>query len=294
MRFIQGIVFSFILLMGQPGLCLCQSANETWPTRVLITNDNGIDDPKIQALAQAFSKVAETWVIAPAEDKSGSSNYMSVLSRGALQLEKRDLGDGVNALSVDGFPADCILLGLAGVMNELPDLVISGINGGPNLGQDWFGSGTIGAARTASFAGVPAIAVSGLDDGDLEAVQSATRWIVRLARSPLVRKLKPPRFLTVSIPRIPPDEIRGIRVGKRAALQRVPTFELDESESATADGQLWRISGMRELDYSPPEDSDVALYANRYVVVVPMIATEQDESVPDDFWDLLENLPAWK
>jgi 5'-nucleotidase len=179
-------------------------------------------------------------------------------------------------------------------MKESPDLVISGINGGPNLGQDWFGSGTIGAARTASFAGVPAIAVSGLDDDHLEAVQTATRWVVRLAQSRLVQQLKPPQYLTVSIPRISPGEIRGIRVAKRAGVQRVPTFKPDRSDSGTEDGNLWRLSGMRERDVSLPADCDVSLYAEGYVVIVPMTADEHDRALPHNIRDPLKELPAWE
>jgi len=179
-------------------------------------------------------------------------------------------------------------------MNEPPDLVISGINGGPNLGQDWFGSGTIGAARTASFAGFPAIAVSGLDDDNLEAVQIATRWVVRFSQSQLVRQLRPPQYLTVSIPRIGPSDIRGIRVGRRAGVLRVPTFKPDRSESGTAGGEIWRLSGMREQDSSPPADCDVSLYAEGYVVIVRMIADEHDQEDPGYLTDLLKELPAWK
>jgi 5'-nucleotidase len=115
---------------------------------VLITNDNGIEDVKIVELARAFSEIAETYVVAPLEDRSGSTHYLTVTQRGSFRVERRQIGKGIHAYAVDGFPADCVVLALTGIMKDSPpDLVISGINGGPNLGKDWLFSGTIGAAR---------------------------------------------------------------------------------------------------------------------------------------------------
>jgi len=139
-----------------------QDTEVKWPKSVLITNDDGIGDEKMIAMALAFSEIAETYIIAPIDDKSGSSHYASVFSKNFLTAEKQDIDNSITAYQVDDYPADCIFLGLKGLMKDNPpDLVISGINGGPNLGYDWMASGTIGAARMAAFWGVPAIAVSG-------------------------------------------------------------------------------------------------------------------------------------
>lgn len=108
---------------------------------------------------------------------------------------------------------DCILLALKGLMKDNPpDLVISGINGGPNLGFDWLASGTIGAARIAAYWGVPSIAVSGMKEEIPGALDAAVNWVVKLSQSDLVRQLKPIQYLTVSIPYIPLVEIKGIIV----------------------------------------------------------------------------------
>jgi hypothetical protein len=132
-----------------PVLCVCvalgqpaeaQGADPAWPRRVLITNDNGLDDPKIVALARAFAPQAETWVVAPLVDRSGSTRFLSVSRSGRLAAERRELGAGIRAFAVDGFPADCVLLALYGPMRDArPDLVVSGINGGPNLAHDCWG-----------------------------------------------------------------------------------------------------------------------------------------------------------
>ena len=274
--------FAAAALILFPLLLVCgfdsgREASNDWPQRVLITNDNGIDDPKIRALARAFAGVAETYVVAPLEDRSGSTHYAPSIRSGALEVERRDLGPGVQAYAVEGYPGDCVLLAAAGIMKDSPpDIVISGINGGPNLAEAWIGSGTIGAARLAAYAGLPALAVSGLDDDDREAVRAAVQWVVRLAKSPVVREMKPGRFLTVSIPRVRPSEIKGIRVAARAGLREAP--ELSEaSDAAPGTGRrIWRITGVSETGYEPPEDSDVSLHDAGYVVVVPMKADEHD------------------
>jgi 5'-nucleotidase len=214
------MILSFLtFVLFTPQSLSAQKVRPSSPKRVLITNDNGIADPKIVALARAFAPHAETWVVAPAENRSGSTHYLSVSRSGQLVSTSRDLGPGIRAWAVDGYPADCVMLALYGIMQGAPpDLVISGINGGPNLAHDWLGSGTIGAARMAAYAGFPAIAISGLNDDIPSAVEAATKWVTELAKSPAVHQLKFGQYLTVSIPRIPPSNIKGVRFAQRADL----------------------------------------------------------------------------
>lgn len=283
-------IVSFCLI----GTGAAQESSGSWPKRVLITNDNGVDDIDIIELARAFAKVAETYVVAPMEDRSSSSHYFTIMKRGAVAVERRNLGDGIQAYAVDGFPADCVILALTGIMRENPpDLVISGINGGPNLGASWIGSGTIGAARFASFVGFPAIAVSGMDDDIPDALETAAQWVVHLAQSSIVRELQVPQFLTVSIPRIPPSEIQGIRVAKRADLLGIPVFNkvANEGESGCEE---WRLEGMEEREeYTLPNDSDVSLYEAGYIMVAPMRADEHDYKLLPELQGRVDTFPKW-
>ncbi len=249
--------------------------SERWPQRVLITNDNGIEDPKIHALARAFAAVAETWVVAADRDRSGTTNLISALRTGQVQVERREIGEGIEAYALDGYPADCVLFGLAGPLRDrLPDLVISGINGGENLGDDWFGSGTIGAARAAAYFGVPAIAVSGLDDSDPDAVATAVDWVVRLAQSEAARALRPPRYLTVSLPRVHPSKITGVEIVERARGLMGGRARLT---GRAEDGrQTWTFELTSSLE-SAPAGTDVAAVLDRSAIaVVPMRAGESD------------------
>ncbi len=258
--------------------------------RVLITNDNGISDIKIKELAKAFSKIAETVVVAAKEDKSGTTNFMQSFRTGRITATKQDLGKNITAYSIDGFPADCVLWGVLGLMKDSPpDLVVSGINGGPNLGEDWFGSGTIGAARTAAFLGIPAIAVSGLDDDDREAMRRVNEWVVELAKSAWIRNMKPFQYLTVSIPRIPVNQIRGVKVVQRAWGTRMLSFQVTEEAGRSS---TWRPA-MEALKHDKP-DLDTTEFGKNYIVVVPMVVNEVDyEALAELRTTKATALPAW-
>jgi 5'-nucleotidase len=263
------LMIAAALLTASPRATRAESG--AFPTRVLITNDNGVADPKIVALARAFAARSETWVVAPSRDRSGSGAHLSITHTGELSLQPHDLGDGIVARAVDGLPADCVVLALFGMMKDRPpDLVVSGINGGPNLGSDWMFSGTVGAARVAALAGVPAIAVSGLDDDLPGSVEAAVSWVVRLAASTAARELQPGEYLTVSLPRTAPDRIRGVRWANRAPLRATPLLAPGE------DPARWRLIGLQARDSAVPDDSDQAAYDSGYVAVVPMRADEVD------------------
>lgn len=295
LKLVYCVIFCLAVFLGGTETLPGEDQGESWPKRVLITNDNGIEDVKIVELARAFSRIAETYVVAPLEDRSGSTHYLTATQKGSLLTERRHIGEGINAYAVEGFPADCVVLAITGIMRDNPpDLVISGINGGPNLGKDWLFSGTIGAARVASFAGFPAIAVSGLDDDMTDAVDAANQWVVRLAQSPLVRELKAQQYLTVSIPRVPPDKIKGVRVAKRAGLFERPVFAKAAEDDLEGGQEMWNIVGIEELDYTVPEDSDIALYNAGYIVVVPMACDEHDSQLLSHMKKDLGVLPDWK
>ena len=266
-----------------------QEVPAQFPHRVLITNDNGIDDPKIVALARAFSAHAETWVVAPAEDRSGSGAHMSMMRTGSLRVEPRDLGPSIRAYAVDGYPADAVLVALAGLMaDSLPDLVISGINGGANLGGDWLYSGTVGAARIAAYAGFPAIAVSGLVQDEVPgATESAVDWVLRFSSTDWVRELTPPQYLTVSFPRNTPEGVRGVRVTGRAPLQVAP--RITESDEG-----VWRVIGIDSIPAVPAPESDVRAWEDGYISIVPMRIDEVDYEAVAEWRRLARSFPEWR
>src|SRR3990167_799976 len=122
--------------------------------KILISNDDGVQAPGLKILAEVLSEIAEIIIVAPDRNRSGASNSLT------LDRPIRAHAIANDVYSVEGTPTDCVHLALTGLLDELPDMVVSGINAGANLGDDIFYSGTVAAAMEGRFLGLPAIAVS--------------------------------------------------------------------------------------------------------------------------------------
>jgi 5'-nucleotidase len=258
-----------------------------WYKKVLITNDDGISDKNMQALARAFSKVAKTVIIAPLANCSGSSEYTSFWQRKELRVVRSKLDEHIDVYGVDGYPGDCMLLAFRGILkDDPPDLVISGINGGANLGDDWLWSGTVGAVRTAAvWGGKPAIAVSGIIEENLDA---AIEWIIRLSSSTFVRNMKTGHYLVVNLPRVPYANIKGVAVAKPTRL--LNEYTLDNFGSK--DPEIWRYGGYPRR-VTPDPESDVTYYNQNYIVIAPMTVDETDEETLRVLQINPGSIPAW-
>lgn len=172
--------------------------------RILISNDDGYLAPGINALAEALAPVAEIVVVAPDSNRSGASNSLS-LDR-PLSVQRAANG----FYFVNGTPTDCVHIALTGLLSEPPDLVVSGINNGQNMGDDTLYSGTVAAATEGYLFGIPAIAFSQVMHG-WEHVDSAAR----LARDIVLRRfdeLESPWLLNVNIPNLPYEQLGSMRV----------------------------------------------------------------------------------
>jgi 5'-nucleotidase len=179
--------------------------------RILVANDDGYLAPGLAALADRMRNLGEVFVIAPESNHSGASNSLT-LNR---PLTVREASNGF--LYVNGTPTDCVHIALTGLLDERPDLVVSGINNGQNMGDDTIYSGTVAAAMEGYLFGVPSIAFSHVEKGHAHldaAAQVAADLVARFIRGPL----KGPILLNVNIPNRPLDELRGMqvtRLGKR-------------------------------------------------------------------------------
>ncbi|MCG6872029.1 MAG: 5'/3'-nucleotidase SurE [Gammaproteobacteria bacterium] len=179
--------------------------------RILLSNDDGYLAPGLACLADALRQRADIRVVAPDRDRSGASNSLSLRS----PLRAREGKNGFTC--VDGTPTDCVHLAITGLMEEEPDMVISGINDGANLGDDTLYSGTVAAAMEGRFLGLPAIAVSLVAGGDRN-FETAARVVLdilgHLERDPLPADT----ILNVNVPDVPYAELRGFeatRLGHR-------------------------------------------------------------------------------
>ncbi|MCK4516723.1 MAG: hypothetical protein KAU31_15790, partial [Spirochaetaceae bacterium] len=157
---------------------------------------------------------------------------------------------------------------------------------------DWIASGTIGAARIAAYWGVPAIAVSGYDESIPGSLEAITDWVLRLSQTDAVRQLKRGQYLTVSFPRIPPEEIRGVRVAERAGILLDFTFSTEDTAFNDGVSEVWWMEQPQLLEPSS-SSSDAALYDSCFIVVVPMSVNEIDYELLEYFHNEPGSLPYW-
>lgn len=229
---------------------------------ILLTNDDGYDAPSLQALIRAFQPVANLIVAAPASEQSGKGHSIATSAQPILASERKQ-ADGTSWWAIDAPPATCVRVAVENLLPRRPDLVISGINRGENLGIVVYYSGTLGAAREAAIVGVPAIAVSmqGNKDEDYTVTAAYIRELVEQLRG--AGMLRPGLFLNVNVPA---GERKGVRVTR---LSVKPTYEnYDRRLSPRGRPYFW--SQWRPLE-DDEEGTDVWAFVRGYIAVTPMV-----------------------
>jgi len=179
--------------------------------RILISNDDGYFAPGLACLAEHLAKVADVVVVAPERDRSGASNSLT-LDR-PLKLRKAANG----FYYVNGTPTDCVHLAVTGMLDYQPDMVVSGINAGANMGDDTIYSGTVAAATEGFLLGIPALAIS-LVGRELRHYETAARVACDLVQRIACGTHEQPWLLNVNVPDVPYDQLQGLevtRLGKR-------------------------------------------------------------------------------
>ena len=179
--------------------------------RILVSNDDGYLAPGLQALVDVARRFGDVTVVAPEQNHSGASNSLTL----ARPLNVSQAANGY--YFINGTPTDCVHVALTGLLDPLPDLVLSGINNGQNMGDDTLYSGTVAAAMEGHLFGIPSIAFSLVDKGWAQ-LDGAAHWagllLQRYLKAPLPRSL----LLNVNLPNLPAAEVRGwvgTRLGKR-------------------------------------------------------------------------------
>jgi len=179
--------------------------------RILVTNDDGIHSPALQSLKHVLHAFGEVTIIAPDRNQSATSHSLT------LHRPLRIHPHGDDVYSVDGTPTDCVLIAFHGLLTERPDLVVSGINLGPNMGEDVFYSGTVAAAIEGALQGVPALAASLVTRGDPDFTPAAE--VVGQVLSQVLALAPEPRWLlNLNLPHRARGELTGLeltRLGSR-------------------------------------------------------------------------------
>ncbi|HEY3126467.1 MAG TPA: 5'/3'-nucleotidase SurE [Candidatus Limnocylindria bacterium] len=184
---------------------------------ILITNDDGIDSDALPPLSDALSKLGDVDVIVPERNWSGASHSITLFR--PLRVRATKLRNGHAAFMTDGSPTDCVRLAVLGFLKHRPDIVVSGINRGANMGDDITYSGTVAAAMEGLLSNIPSIAISiGAFGADIDFGPAAS-FAALLARNILDRGLAPDTLLNVNVPPLPRAQIAGVevtRLGKRS------------------------------------------------------------------------------
>jgi 5'-nucleotidase len=212
---------------------------------ILVSNDDGYFSPGIALLAERLASLAEVTVVAPERDRSGASNSLT-LDR---PLTVRRAANGFRY--VNGTPTDCVHLALTGLVDPMPDLVVSGINFGANMGDDTIYSGTVAAAMEGYLFGIPSIAVSLVGKAGAH-FETAAAVAVDLVRRATRVPFAAPVLLNVNVPDLPRGEIGGVeatRLGRRHKAEPVVTMQTPRGETA-----YWIGAAGGEQDAGPGTD----------------------------------------
>jgi 5'-nucleotidase len=228
--------------------------------KILVTNDDGILARGIVFLAEALKEIAEVVVIAPDRNQSGVSSALS------LETPLRVVQVKDNWYQLNGTPADCVKLALSGFLNEEPALVVSGINAGPNMGDDVVYSGTVAGAIEGRFLGLPSIAISSTGTEDRMHYATAAKVAKNLVKKLRHKPLESGLILNVNVPSIPFEDLKGVvttRLGER---------HFAEPLQPTVDGRgkpIYWLGGAGQVKDNS-DGTDFHAIQNGYASVTPM------------------------
>ncbi|MBI5741798.1 MAG: 5'/3'-nucleotidase SurE [Nitrospirae bacterium] len=232
---------------------------------ILVTNDDGISSPGIKILSKALKPIGDVYVVAPEAEQSAVAHALTL--HRPLKTEKA----GRNTFSVNGTPTDCVIISVDKILPRKPDIIVSGINNGANLGDDITYSGTVAAAMEGTLLGVPSIAVSLVRNGDddsyrkrLSLLKAAAEFTIKLAKKVLEKGLPPDTLLNVNVPNV--LRPRGVKFTK----QGKPDYYNAVREISDPRGKkyYWICGGAPQ--WRPDEDYDLEAIQKGYISITPV------------------------
>lgn len=241
--------------------------------RVLLTNDDGIQSPSMYRLKKELSAIAECIVVAPDSQRSASAHSISIVRD--VSVAEYWVDDEFFGFQVDGTPADCVKLALTEIMRDNPpDLIISGINLGPNTGVSVYYSGTVSAAREGTIAGIPSLAAS-LCSVTSNDFSYACKTVLDLARK--IANFGLPKHITlnVNIPALKEEAIKGIKVTKQAQSRFIEKYIARDSKNGS---KIYGLAGELEV-IDDDHDNDEQAVKDGYVSITPLRLDLTDHAV---------------
>jgi len=235
--------------------------------KILVTNDDGIDSPGIFAVKRALEPYGQVVVIAPHVNRSAIGRGITIGE--SLSVQEYGFDDGTTGYSVGGTPVDCVRLASLGFLDWEPDIVVSGINLGPNLGDDITYSGTVAAAFEGLILGIPAIAVS-IDRGERYFFEAVAGFTAKMARKIIDNHLPGTILLNINSPNLPADELAGAevtRLGKR--IYRDQLVEEQAGDDGHPGRKHYTIYG-DDPSYHEEEGTDFHAISENKISVTPI------------------------
>jgi 5'-nucleotidase len=250
------------------------------PLTILLTNDDGIHAPGLWALHRALKSEHHAIVVAPERERSAVGHGITLHK--PLRAYKVTLNAGEEGWAVTGTPADCVKLSMVELLEQRPDLVISGINPGANVGVNLNYSGTVAAAKEAALYGVPALAVS-IQSSEDPHFDDAAGFVARLV--PMVRDKGLPSgvFLNINIPNLPMDAVAGVKVTRQGCDLYDEYFEKRRDPR----NRVYYWQGYESQPTYTQDNADGAVLAQKFITITPVRCDMTDYS-------MMEQLHAWE
>jgi 5'-nucleotidase len=230
--------------------------------RILLTNDDGVHAPGIEVLETIARQLSDDiWICAPAEEQSGAGHSLTLNE----PVRLRQLGE--RRFCVTGTPTDSVTLALRKVLPAPPDLILSGVNGGENLGDDITYSGTVSAAIEGALAGIRSIALSQQMLSEGAGFSAALEWGAKVLRPLLDAPFAERTLVNVNFPAVPGDQVRGIRVVR----QGFHDYERGSVvEGTDPRGRRYFWFGLEDIEHTPGHETDLEAVADHFVAVTPL------------------------
>lgn len=235
--------------------------------RILLTNDDGVNAPGLKVLERIAAALSDdVTIVAPTEEQSGAGHSLTLTT----PVRLRRLGE--KRFCVTGTPTDAVMMAIAYLMKDAPpDLILSGVNRGANLGEDVTYSGTVSAAMEGALAGIPSIALSqsyskeGL--GDAVPFAAAEEWAERVLRPLIDAAMDHRTLININFPALPPEQVRGIRVVRQGFRDYGRTQIVKRTDPR---GYHYYWFGLGPMVHTPTHATDLEAVADGYVAVTPL------------------------
>jgi 5'-nucleotidase len=246
---------------------------------ILLTNDDGVLSEGVNTLKAALTDLGRVVIVSPSEERSGGSHALTMKTPVRIKEIEKDI------YSLTGFPSDCIYAAVHGILKRKPDLVVSGINRGANMGIDVYYSGTLAGVRQAAIEGVKGFAISVNIDKNPDRIywETASDFAFKVASEMLEKGYKKSGFLNINCPNVDKEHIKGVRITKMGDRRYVTEVKWGDDPRGERYCWLWG----EYTEFGSIEDSDCDAVSEGFISVTPMMLDVTDYS-------MINELKGWK